>query len=62
MHTRYCKNDKRGEKTMKLRKLNRCEICSRRISDKHTQCYHCRTKEDNDFHYKIKNVEYLEEE
>lgn len=47
---------------MKMKKTNRCETCDRRISDKQTQCYHCRTKEDNDFHYKIKNVEYLEEE
>ena len=30
---------------MKMKKANRCEICVRRISDKQTQCYHCRTVE-----------------
>lgn len=51
MHTRYCKDDKRSEKMittmvimMKMKKANRCEICDRRISDKQTQCYHCRTE------------------
>jgi len=29
---------------MKMKKANRCEICDRRISDKQTQCYHCRTE------------------
>ena len=29
---------------MKFRKLNRCETCGRRISDKHTHCYHHRTE------------------
>ena len=31
---------------MKMKKANRCETCDRRISDKQTQCYHCRTVKD----------------
>ena len=30
---------------LRIRKLNRCDTCDRRISDKQTQCYHCRTVE-----------------
>ena len=35
---------------MKMKKTNRCETCDRRISDKQTQCYHCRTTQIHDKH------------
>ena len=31
---------------MKFRKQNRCTTCSKRISDKVSECYHCRTTDE----------------